>query len=764
MLACALNTHGSRTDFSSEVSVSTVKITDLSDYVETASIGDALIDELNLGRGWVGELKGNYIDAKQLSVTDSNGKRTLDIDSFGNVHLDVSTLKINSGDVAKTLASKANAADVYKKSETYTKTETDSVINVTKNSITNSVKENYYTKEETEKKIIEKGYATSSELQQTSNSIVAKFETSGGYNLIHNSAAKFGTNSWRHTSTEFYVTDSRLSDNKLNKTFCLNNGKNSNESFAYSSRFPLGVNNTYTLSGWFYNYTTCPSIDVFVLASKTLDETDASTNYDQATRVITTLNTNGVWVYKTVTFTLPDNCKSAFLRIDHNGYNPNGTGSNSLYFTGLMLTEGSLDVSWSPHPSESKSGIITMDQNGIEVDSSNVNTKTKMASDGFKIIRKSDNKELFAASGGDLTLEGVFKTGTSGQRIEASGANYKVFDGGTQKAFLGLATNDSWTNIPKLYMGPKGVGDSFEFTNYDYFSINSYEGEGQNPAKTEEPYTDIAHFSSAKKDYSNIKMFSDGDIRLAPIKDLEISSNYANGNYQNTVEKTIAKFSTSYSSYYNGHMQIQGVSNRNSGQGLVLEDWRDGKWSAVQVLVNTDSGDRAFRPLSDISGTVYLGTSNAKWKAIFSSNGSIQTSDQRYKMKLGQLDGEDCYEMVKNTNIYKYCMLSKSKEELTTNELKKLAKKSANEEVSIQTGIMAQDVLNYKCAKYILTHDKWVDETDKDEKEMYNINPYAFATSLMAALQYEIKLRERLEVKINELSEKISLIDGKKNT
>lgn len=98
--ACAINTHGQRTEFSDEVEVNTVKVSDLSNYVESAAIGDALIGELNLGRGWYGELRGNYIDAKQMSVTDGNGKRTLDIDSFGNVNLDVTSLKINSESVA----------------------------------------------------------------------------------------------------------------------------------------------------------------------------------------------------------------------------------------------------------------------------------------------------------------------------------------------------------------------------------------------------------------------------------------------------------------------------------------------------------------------------------------------------------------------------------------------------------------------------------------------------------------------------------------
>lgn len=95
-----VNTHGRGTNFSNQVTVTTTKVDDLSNYVDNAAIGDALIGTLTLDRGWVGTLKGNYIDAKQLSVTDGNGKRTLFIDSFGNVSLDVTELKISSKQVA----------------------------------------------------------------------------------------------------------------------------------------------------------------------------------------------------------------------------------------------------------------------------------------------------------------------------------------------------------------------------------------------------------------------------------------------------------------------------------------------------------------------------------------------------------------------------------------------------------------------------------------------------------------------------------------
>lgn len=91
---CAINTHGERTEFSKQVTVNTTKIEDLSNYVENMAISEALIGTLSLDRGWIGTLKGNYIDAKQLSVTDGNGKRTLDIDSFGNINLDPTVIKV----------------------------------------------------------------------------------------------------------------------------------------------------------------------------------------------------------------------------------------------------------------------------------------------------------------------------------------------------------------------------------------------------------------------------------------------------------------------------------------------------------------------------------------------------------------------------------------------------------------------------------------------------------------------------------------------
>ena len=98
---CAINTYGERTEFSNQATVITTKIEDLSNYVENMAISEALIGTLSLDRGWIGRLNANLLDVKgNFSVTDGNGKRTLDIDSFGNVNLDVASLKISSKGVA----------------------------------------------------------------------------------------------------------------------------------------------------------------------------------------------------------------------------------------------------------------------------------------------------------------------------------------------------------------------------------------------------------------------------------------------------------------------------------------------------------------------------------------------------------------------------------------------------------------------------------------------------------------------------------------
>ncbi|HII4484504.1 TPA: phage tail protein [Clostridium perfringens] len=92
--ARAKNTYGNTTLFSTQIEVTTRKISDSAEIFEEAAIGHAIIKDLDMDKATVGKLKGQRIDARNLTVTDGNEKETLSIDSYGNVNLDVNTLNI----------------------------------------------------------------------------------------------------------------------------------------------------------------------------------------------------------------------------------------------------------------------------------------------------------------------------------------------------------------------------------------------------------------------------------------------------------------------------------------------------------------------------------------------------------------------------------------------------------------------------------------------------------------------------------------------
>ena len=109
-----VNSHGSATAFSKQVSASTFKLTEdnIENYIEDLAIGNALIGNLSADKINAGKLKAMYLDTKELTVTDGNESRTLYIDSYGRVYLNVTELQINSKDVAteESLNTKVNQA------------------------------------------------------------------------------------------------------------------------------------------------------------------------------------------------------------------------------------------------------------------------------------------------------------------------------------------------------------------------------------------------------------------------------------------------------------------------------------------------------------------------------------------------------------------------------------------------------------------------------------------------------------------------------
>ena len=112
-------------------------------------------EAINLGVSTTYETKAN-VESKVSSTLDSaksyaDTKKTEAINSAAS---DAST-KVNSAktELNAAIGTKANSADVYKKSEVYTRAQTDSQINVAKEAINLSVSNTYETKENTTSKI-----------------------------------------------------------------------------------------------------------------------------------------------------------------------------------------------------------------------------------------------------------------------------------------------------------------------------------------------------------------------------------------------------------------------------------------------------------------------------------------------------------------------------------------------------------------------------------------------------------------------------------
>lgn len=528
--ARAINTHGRTTYFSSQVKASTLKIEDGTEYFEKAAIADALIGELRLDRGWVGQLRGNWIDAKQLSVTDGNGKRTLDIDSFGNVNLDVTSLKIKNNSVAtesfvsnakNDAINSANNNTTTALENHYTKSETDSKISVAKDeinlgvsstyatktdvassingvnssisslttrissaeskitdtAITNTVKKNFYTKEETENAITSKGYATQSQVQQTAENIEFKFTQTGGYNLIRNGNPK--PNNYRH----WWVSDNanwhlgRVTDIGVQTI-------DTNEAFASTTTFKVEPGVTYSFSCYLMAETNTKGTDVYFIGSANDD--GAHTEVHHLYRG----SGDGQWVNVKGTFTLGSNINYGFIRIDNNGRKDTSTESYTVvYFSEVQMVKGSeCYPQWSPNPNEVYDGLTSIDKEGITVTASNVHSKTKMSADGFQLIRTTDNKKMFYVNqDGSLEMSGNFTQHDSNGKISIKIANnsYGCYDwlwdgdfvgdlgafeanrtntSGANQRFIGIANIADYGN--QLVLGVRSSPNSTNFNTY----------------------------------------------------------------------------------------------------------------------------------------------------------------------------------------------------------------------------------------------------------------------------------------------------------
>ena len=128
--------------------------------------------------------------------------------------------------------------------------------------------------------------------------------------------------------------------------------------------------------------------------------------------------------------------------------------------------------------------------------------------------------------------------------------------------------------------------------------------------------------------------------------------------------------------------------------------------------------ERSVKPATWSNSVLDLGASGQRWRNIWASNGTIQTSDKRHKAIIDNIDNQDCFNMVKNTDIFSYVMLDKNKEEMDEFERIEAILMNSGSDENIKMGIMAQDILDYDCSKYVLTYSEYTDEKTEGNKKL----------------------------------------------
>ena len=167
------------------------------------------------------------------------------------------------------------------------------------------------------------------------------------------------------------------------------------------------------------------------------------------------------------------------------------------------------------------------------------------------------------------------------------------------------------------------------------------------------------------------------------------------------------------------------------------------------IAFTDNAGGRVWALYVDQSNNLILGSTNylvyvsGTFKAETILGTTItQTSDQRYKSDIRNIDDNIFYDMVKNNDVHSYI--------LNHDGLEPDAKQEDVHQNHLHVGIIAQEMAQHEGGKYILNTT-----INEDGEEEYSVGAYNLASAVMAALKVEISKREELEQEKEQLKEQV---------
>ena len=225
---------------------------------------------------------------------------------------------------------------------------------------------------------IEGSYVTKSEMSLNSQQLEVKFSESGGYNLLYNGDFKNKLEHWSQDITNGFGWSDGLSCKNGRGVY--SNGELNVTKAIRQQWVKLDPNlSSYTLSFW--QYTTSDGQDGTTNPYRTIE---VAIGYEDGTvswHSVGVQTNYNVWEKKVIKIPKPNDKKFGHANV---GLWVRDT-TKTVYYSQIMLEKGSIASEWSPNPNEVHDGIVTLDNNGIKVTSSNSNTHTVMDSSSFRV-------------------------------------------------------------------------------------------------------------------------------------------------------------------------------------------------------------------------------------------------------------------------------------------------------------------------------------------------------------------------------------------
>lgn len=211
-----------------------------------------------------------------------------------------------------------------------------------------------------------KKFAKKSEITQLDDSLTAKFTQSGGYNRLRNSGFKNDTNHWDLAKFGTCINEKIYTWDDSNQYVLPDKNSLVIQATNLSDRY--GVHqNVKVIEGATY------SISALSAGHRSTKQNITIRNRNDNDSHIVSIDASpspggkklSNWNQMHSSFTIPTGCTEIMVCLYMKG---DGTNDNAYaWFTDVLLTEGALPLSWSPHPAEVYDGITQIDKDGITV-------------------------------------------------------------------------------------------------------------------------------------------------------------------------------------------------------------------------------------------------------------------------------------------------------------------------------------------------------------------------------------------------------------